>query len=131
MKRIVLFLVTNIAVLLTLGIVANLCDDVAVLYGGKLFETGTCREIFKSPANEYTKGLISAVPGAVPGKRLVPIDGVPVNRADITDGCAFCSRCKNSMVICTERFPGETALSDTHRAWCWMNELPEGTQNDR
>lgn len=122
---------TTVIITHDLGIVANLCDDVAVLYGGKLCEMGTSREIFKSPANEYTKGLILAVPGAVPGKRLVPIDGVPVNRADAVSGCAFCSRCKNAMEICTEEFPNETVLSDTHKAWCWMNDLPEEMQDDR
>lgn len=121
---------TTIMITHDLGIVANLCDNVVVLYGGRICETGTTREIFKESAHEYTKGLIAAVPGAVPGKRLVPIEGVPANRSAFTDECAFCPRCKNAMEICSEQFPPSTEFSDTHKAWCWMNYAPKEADND-
>ena len=116
---------TTIMITHDLGIVANLCDNVVVLYGGRICEMGTTREIFKESAHEYTKGLIAAVPGAVPGKRLVPIEGVPANRSAFTNECAFCPRCKYAMQICSEQFPPEIELSETHKAWCWMNYVPD------
>ncbi|MDO4939996.1 MAG: ABC transporter ATP-binding protein [Lachnospiraceae bacterium] len=122
---------TTIMITHDLGIVANLCDNVVVLYGGRICETGTVREIFKSSAHEYTRGLLCAIPGAVPGKRLIPIDGVPANRSAFTDECAFCPRCKNAMKICTEEFPPVIELSETHKAWCWMNFVPASVyEND-
>lgn len=126
---------TTIIITHDLGIVADLCDNVVVLYGGRICEMGTTREIFRESAHEYTKGLLAAIPGMVPGKRLVPIDGVPANRSAFTDECAFCPRCRRAMEICAEQFPPEIELSATHKAWCWINYAPESaekeTENDR
>ena len=118
---------TTILITHDLGIVANLCDNVVVLYGGRICEMGTTREIFKESAHEYTKGLIAAVPGAASGKRLVPIEGVPANRSSFSDECAFCPRCKCAMEICAQEFPPVIELSDTHKAWCWMNYVPDAS----
>ena len=119
---------TTIMITHDLGIVANICDNVVILYGGRICEMGTTREIFKKSAHEYTKGLIRAVPGAVPGKKLIPIEGVPANRSAFSDECAFCPRCENAMEICALEFPPETVFSETHKSWCWMNNLPESKE---
>ena len=116
---------TTILITHDLGVVAGLCDSVVVLYAGRVCEKGTVREIFTDPKHEYTKGLIAAVPGADSKKRLVPIEGTPVNLAAMPEGCAFCARCKNAMRICLTELPGEVSFSDTHQASCFMNELPE------
>lgn len=121
---------TTIMITHDLGVVANICDNVVVLYGGKVCETGTTREILKDPKHEYTKGLIAAMPGTSKSKRLIPIEGVPVNCVDINNGCAFCSRCKNAMEICLTDTPVESKFSDTHKAWCFMNIVPSEVQND-
>ena len=117
---------TTIIITHDLGIVAKICDNVVVLYGGRVCEKGTAREIFKESKHEYTKGLIAAVPGASNSKRLVPIEGTPVNRSTMPKGCAFCVRCKKAMRICLEEKPKCIKFSDTHEAYCFMNELPEG-----
>lgn len=119
---------TTVMITHDLGVVANICDNVAVLYGGKIYEMGTTREILKDPKNEYTKGLIAAMPGTSKTKRLVPIEGVPANRNEIKSGCAFCSRCKNAMEICLTDDPLKTEFSQTHAAWCWVNYIPEGKE---
>ena len=116
---------TTIMITHDLGIVAGLCDNVVVLYGGKVCEQGTVREIFKDSKHEYTKGLIEAVPSNVAGKKLVPIEGAPINPDSAPAGCAFCARCKNAMQICLTDYPPEEVFSPTHTARCWMNELPE------
>ncbi|MDO4940004.1 MAG: ABC transporter ATP-binding protein [Lachnospiraceae bacterium] len=116
---------TTIMITHDLGIVANLCDNVVVLYGGRICESGTTREIFKESAHEYTRGLIAAVPGANRSKKLEPIPGVPANRSAFTNECAFCPRCRNAMQICAEEFPPVIELTETHKAWCWMNYIPD------
>lgn len=121
---------TTIMITHDLGVVANICDNVAVLYGGRIFEKGTTREILKDPRNEYTKGLIAAMPGTSKTKRLVPIEGVPANCNEIKSGCAFCSRCKNAMEICLTDDPLKTEFSETHSAWCWVNYIPEEGETD-
>ena len=116
---------TTIMITHDLGIVANLCDNVVVLYGGEICEMGTTREIFKETAHAYTRGLIAAVPGANASERLVPIEGTPVNRDTMPEGCPFCPRCKEAMEICLTQLPEETVCSPTHSAWCWLNALKE------
>ncbi len=117
---------TTILITHDLGVVAGVCDSVVVLYAGRICEKGTAREIFKDPHHQYTKGLIAAVPGAVPGKRLVPIEGTPVNLKVMPKGCAFFPRCTKAMEICRDELPPDRTFSETHSACCWMNELPEG-----
>lgn len=117
---------TTILITHDLGVVAGVCDSVVVLYAGRICEKGTAREIFKDPHHQYTKGLIAAVPGAVPGKRLVPIEGTPVNLKAMPKGCAFFPRCTKAMEICRDELPPDRTFSETHSACCWMNELPEG-----
>lgn len=117
---------TTIIITHDLGIVAGLCDNVIVLYGGRICEKGTTREIFTAPKHEYTRGLLAAVPGAGKGGRLVPISGSPVNLDSRPDGCAFCPRCAKAMEVCLTDAAPAHRFSETHEARCWINEIPEG-----
>ena len=105
-----------------LGVIADMCDKIIVMYGGSVCERGTADDIFYSPRHEYTKGLLRSIPNVNNSKeRLVPISGTPINLLNMPKGCAFCSRCDQAMKICLEEKPEELALSDTHKASCWMN----------
>ena len=105
-----------------LGVIADMCDKIIVMYGGSICERGTADDIFYSPSHEYTKGLLRSIPNIGKSKeRLVPISGTPINLLNMPKGCAFCSRCDNAMKICLDQKPEEMALSETHKASCWMN----------
>ncbi len=105
-----------------LGVVAQLCDEVIVMYAGKICEAGTADEIFYHPAHEYTKGLMRSIPsGTSIGKELVPIAGTPVDLLAMPRGCSFSPRCTETMKICLEKYPEMYQLGDTHRCACWKN----------
>ena len=105
-----------------LGVIADMCDKIIVMYGGSICERGTADDIFYNPRHEYTKGLLRSIPNVNNSKeRLVPISGSPINLLNMPKGCAFCSRCDNAMKICLEEKPVEMEISDTHKASCWMN----------
>ncbi len=105
-----------------LGVVAGTCDRIAVMYAGRVVETGTTDEIFYEPAHEYTKGLLQSVPNLSDRehKKLVPIEGMPVDLLNPPKGCPFAPRCRSCMKICLERMPEYTAVSDTHQSACWL-----------
>lgn len=105
-----------------LGVIADMCDKIIVMYGGSICERGTADDIFYAPAHEYTKGLLRSIPSVENSKeRLIPISGTPINLLNMPKGCAFCSRCDNAMKICLDQKPEEMNLSETHKASCWMN----------
>ena len=105
-----------------LGVIADMCDKIVVMYGGSICERGTAEDIFYHPCHEYTKGLLRSIPNVGKSKeRLVPISGTPINLLNMPKGCAFCSRCDQAMKICLDEKPEEIALSETHSASCWMN----------
>ena len=105
-----------------LGVIAQLCDEVIVMYGGKVCERGTADDIFYDPLHEYTKGLLHSIPSVTSaGKKLVPIEGTPVDLLNMPKGCTFCPRCKNAMKICLNEYPQMLQFSDTHFSSCWMN----------
>ncbi|HWO54162.1 MAG TPA: ABC transporter ATP-binding protein [Paenibacillus cookii] len=105
-----------------LGIVADLCDRVIVMYAGQIVETGTKREIFKQPQHPYTRGLLRSLPRIDRSKDepLVPIYGTPPDLSNPPSGCPFWARCGDAMRICRERLPGTTAIGETHSASCWL-----------
>ncbi|PZM66509.1 ABC transporter ATP-binding protein [Paenibacillus dendritiformis] len=105
-----------------LGIVADLCDRVIVMYAGQIVETGTKRDIFKQPKHPYTRGLLRSLPRIDQSKDepLVPIYGTPPDLAKPPDGCPFWARCNDAMRVCQERQPESTAISGTHSASCWL-----------
>lgn len=105
-----------------LGVIASMCDEIIVMYGGRVCERGTADDIFYCPCHEYTKGLLRSIPRKDNmNERLVPIGGTPINLLNMPKGCAFCPRCEAAMKICLDEVPQEIRMSDTHLASCWMN----------
>lgn len=105
-----------------LGIVANMCNKIVVMYAGKVVETGTIDEIFYNPKHEYTKGLLRSIPkiDAEKHEKLIPIDGTPVDMLNPPAGCPFAPRCGKCMKICLKRMPEFTEITDTHKSACWL-----------
>ena len=105
-----------------LGVIASMCDEIIVMYGGRVCERGTADDIFYNPAHEYTMGLLRSIPsGSRMKERLVPIGGTPINMLDLPAGCAFCPRCDSAMKICLREQPQEIQVGENHYASCWMN----------
>ena len=107
-----------------LGVVASMCERIAVMYAGHIVEYGTTDEIFYEPSHEYTKGLINSIPKLTTeeSERLVPIEGQPVDLLNPPAGCPFAPRCRSCMKICLRRMPPKTQLSDTHYSYCWLRQ---------
>ena len=110
-----------------LGIVANMCDRIAVMYAGHIIEYGLTDDIFYRPRHEYTKGLIRSIPklDAKEHERLVPIEGTPVDMLNPPKGCPFAPRCDSCMKICLRQMPPVTNITDVHYTQCWMNQKEE------
>ncbi len=109
-----------------LGVIADMCDEIIVMYGGRVCERGTAEDIFYRPGHEYTKGLLRSIPNVDRiGEKLVPIPGTPINLLNMPKGCAFCPRCENAMKICIEEVPQEMRMPDGHFAACWLNVKKE------
>ena len=105
-----------------LGVIASMCDEILVMYGGRVCERGTADDIFYRPAHEYTKGLLRSIPRKDNmNERLVPIGGTPINLLNMPKGCAFCPRCEEAMKICLSEKPEEIWVGEDHLAACWMN----------
>ena len=106
-----------------LGVVAQTAHRVAVMYAGKIVETGTVREIFYNPQMPYTWGLLSSIPlpTADRSQDLIPIPGSPPDMSDPPKGCPFTPRCPYAMQICAEEMPDYTTFSAEHRAACWLH----------
>lgn len=105
-----------------LGVIASMCDEIIVMYGGRVCERGTADDIFYRPAHEYTKGLLRSIPNAENmDEKLVPISGTPINLLNMPKGCAFCARCDSAMKICLTEVPEEMQMPDGHFASCWLN----------
>lgn len=110
-----------------LGVVASMCERIAVMYAGHIVEYGTADEIFYEPKHEYTKGLINSIPklNVQETERLIPIEGQPVDLLNPPAGCPFAPRCANCMKICLREMPPKTELSDTHYSQCWLLQKEE------
>ena len=105
-----------------LGVIADMCDEIIVMYGGRVCERGTAEDIFYRPHHEYTKGLLRSLPNVDRiGEKLIPIPGTPINLLNMPKGCAFCPRCEEAMKICIEEQPPEMQMPDGHFASCWLN----------
>ena len=103
-----------------LGVVAQICHRVNVMYAGRIVETGTCDDIFYNPQHEYTKGLINSIPKA--DKRvdkLEPIPGNPVDVFTLPSGCSFAPRCNNCMKVCLKKFPQFIQVGEDHYTSCF------------
>jgi len=101
-----------------LGVVAEVCSRVIVLYGGRIMESGTSEDIFYRPQHPYTWGLLRSIPRG--GERLIPIEGQPPDLLNAPAGCPFCTRCEYAMKICKEINPEFTLLEEKHQVACWL-----------
>jgi oligopeptide transport system ATP-binding protein len=106
-----------------LGVVAQTARRVAVMYAGKIVETGTVREIFYNPQMPYTWGLLASIPlpTADRSQDLIPIPGSPPDMLEPPKGCPFTPRCPYAMQICAEEMPDYTTFSAEHKAACWLH----------
>jgi len=111
-----------------LGVVAQMCDEVIVMYAGSICEQGTADEIFYNPCHEYTKGLIRSIPTVNNDEeKLQPISGTPIDLLNMPKGCPFAPRCENAMKICMRQRCQRKQINDDHAAACWMNsKIEEG-----
>ena len=105
-----------------LGVVAQMCDEVIVMYAGSICEQGTADEIFYNPKHEYTKGLMRSIPTVDnDGERLQPITGTPIDLLNMPQGCPFAPRCEAAMKICLRERCERMEINQDHAAACWMN----------
>ncbi|MFR1051289.1 MAG: ABC transporter ATP-binding protein [Lachnospirales bacterium] len=105
-----------------LGVVAEICDKVCVMYAGKMVEQGPVDDIFYSPAHPYTEGLLRSMPrvDAESHERLIPIEGTPVDMLNPPEGCPFAPRCEHCMKICLQKMPPYVDVGEEHRSACWL-----------
>lgn len=104
-----------------LGVVAEICDDVYVMYAGKVVEKGTVFDIFDAPAHPYTRGLLRSIPGigaSSPGGKLYSIDGTVPSLLNLPAGCSFAPRCAKALPYCHEKEPEMVPLGGSHFARC-------------
>ena len=105
------------------GIVAKMCDRVAVMYAGRIVEHGSVRDIFNNPSHPYTEALLASVPRMDRVvDRLFSIEGQPPPLHDLPVGCSFADRCPVVMDKCIETYPEIKTVSDDHTAACWKVE---------
>jgi oligopeptide transport system ATP-binding protein len=107
-----------------LGVVAGMADRVIVMYGGRIVERGTRKDIFYAPGHPYTKGLLHSVPNpdTLVRERLIPIEGQPPDLLNPPPGCPFAARCPETMRVCMSLPPEPTTLSEGHAASCWLHD---------
>ncbi len=114
-----------------LGVVAQMCDEVVVMYAGSICEQGTADEIFYNPKHEYTKGLMRSIPTVDnDDEKLEPISGTPIDLLNMPAGCPFAPRCDAAMKICLRERAERLQINDWHQAACWMN-VKEMMENEK
>ena len=102
-----------------LGIVADVCDEVSIVYAGRVVEHGNLEDIFEKTAHPYTEGLFNSIPDiSARTDRLVPIQGLMPDPANLPEGCPFAPRCQYAAGACSRGVPKRTQLSDTHYVCC-------------
>src|SRR5262249_51714487 len=111
-----------------LGIVAKMCDRVAVMYAGRIVEQAPVREIFDAPKHPYTRALVGAMPKLGSKDPLYAIPGQPPNLAVLPQGCAFHPRCPEAMGRCTSEDPPDFHLEDGCLAGCWLVDESAGAR---
>ncbi|MSP00432.1 MAG: ABC transporter ATP-binding protein [Acetobacteraceae bacterium] len=105
------------------GVVARMCDRVAVMYAGRIVECGTVEQVFENPSHPYTRALIASVPKMTgPIERLYTIEGQPPSLMDLPVGCRFAPRCPHAEQRCHDIYPPAFAVETGHDAHCWMLE---------
>ena len=108
-----------------LGIVSDICDEVIVMYAGRIVERGSTDDIFYRPAHPYTQGLLRCLPrlDSDDSEPLEPIEGTPVDLLALPKGCAFAPRCKNCMKVCLTQQPPIFPIGEGHTSSCWLHAL--------
>ena len=102
------------------GIVAKMCDRVAIMYAGRIVETGDVRQIFNDPAHPYSEALLASVPKLEERtQRLYSIEGQPPPLFDLPPGCPFAPRCEYAQDVCREAYPVRVEIGEEHTASCW------------
>ncbi len=105
-----------------LGVVAQLCDEIIVMYAGSICERGTAEDIFYDPHHSYTKGLLKSIPTVdMDDKKLEPITGTPIDLLNMPKGCPFAPRCDDAMHICINQTCDYVQINEHHSSACWMN----------
>ena len=102
------------------GIVARMCDRVAVMYAGRIVEEAAVRDLFNRPQHPYTQALMASVPQMERTERLFAIDGQPPALYDLPEGCRFADRCQHAQDVCRREYPEMTQVESGHTANCWM-----------
>jgi oligopeptide/dipeptide ABC transporter ATP-binding protein len=116
---------TGVAVIFVthnLGIVARMCDTLAVMYAGKIVEAGTVRDLFNTPQHPYTKALLGSMPKLGSKEKLLAIPGQPPDLATLPGGCAFHPRCPEALPRCASDEPPEVQIRGAWSARCWLAE---------
>lgn len=105
-----------------LGVVAEICDKISVMYAGKIVEQGSAEDIFYRPQHPYTLGLLRSMPriDEEEYERLIPIEGIPVDMLNPPSGCPFAPRCSHCMKICLRKEPPITLVGEDHVSACWL-----------
>jgi peptide/nickel transport system ATP-binding protein len=120
----------NTAVLLIthdLGVVAEMAQEVAVMYTGQIVERGSVFQVLKQPLHPYTMGLLNSIPGeSLKGVKLNVIRGSVPNPLELPKGCTFSTRCPFVMDICTRQEPKLLDVGESHLAHCWLYQTPNG-----
>ena len=113
-----------------LGIVSDICDEVIVMYAGRIVERGSTDDIFYRPAHPYTQGLLRCLPrlDSDSTEPLEPIEGTPVDLLALPKGCAFAPRCKNCMKVCLTQQPPTFRKGEGHTSVCWLHALDTGEE---
>jgi peptide/nickel transport system ATP-binding protein len=111
-----------------IGVAIEIADRIAVMYAGKIVETGTCRDVIRTPAHPYTRGLLASRAGGahVKGERLAAIPGAPPDLANLPAGCAFAPRCREVQPACQREMPREVSLDGGHSTRCLLLSGPVG-----
>ena len=106
-----------------LGVIANMANDVVVMYLGRIVEGGSVGDTFHTPKHPYTQGLMNSIPSLTSSKeRLEPIKGVVPDPFDLPEGCGFEPRCPHAMEICKTKMPPLKEVAPNHNAACWLYE---------
>ena len=110
-----------------LGVVAEICDRVSVMYAGKIVEQGKVNDIFYHPLHPYTKGLLASMPrlDSESHERLIPIEGTPIDLLNPPKGCNFAPRCKDCRKICLRQKPPFADYGDGHVSACWLHFMED------
>ncbi|MDL2206042.1 ABC transporter ATP-binding protein [Eubacteriales bacterium OttesenSCG-928-N13] len=108
-----------------LGIISDLCDEVIVMYAGRIVEKGSIDDIFYRTAHPYTQGLLRCLPRLDSDDKdpLIPIEGTPVDLVALPDGCAFASRCEKCLKLCLKHQPELMQINEGHTSACWLHAI--------